>query len=70
VDFIVKDQDGRLTIIAVNRAKKTIKMRFSGEGVTGSHVSVHSENRTLHVSRDAFTDTFEPYAVHIYMIGR
>jgi len=70
VDFIVKDQDGKLAIIAVNRAKKTIKMRFAGAGITGSQVSVYGENRTLPVKGDAFTDTFEPYAVHIYVLGQ
>ncbi len=69
VDFVVKDQDGKLTIIAVNRAKKTIKIRFSGPGVTGSRVGVHNENRTVPVTGDAFTDAFEPYAVHIYVVG-
>jgi len=70
VDFIVKDQGGKLAVIAVNRAKKTIRMRFAGAGITGSEVSVHNENRTVRVTGDAFTDVFEPYAVHIYMIGR
>ncbi len=69
VDFIVKDQGGKLTVIAVNRAKKTIKMRFAGPGITGKQIAVHGENRTLPVTRNAFTDVFEPYAVHIYMIG-
>ena len=70
VDFIVKDQGGKLAVIAVNRAKKTIKMRFAGPGITGPEVSVHNENRTVPVTGDAFTDVFAPYAVHIYMIGR
>jgi len=69
VDFIVKDRGGKLAVIAVNRAKKTIKMRFAGPGITGSEVSVHNENRTVPVSGDAFTDVFAPYAVHIYMVG-
>lgn len=70
VDFIVKDRGDALAVIAVNRAKKTIKMRFAGVGITGSEVSVHNENRTVRVTGDAFTDVFDPYAVHIYMIGR
>ncbi len=69
VDFIVKDNAGKLTVIAANRAKRTIKMRFAGPGITGSQITVHSENRTVPVKGGAFTDTFGPYAVHIYMIG-
>gem|GEM_PF-1335349 len=70
VDFIVKDVDGEVVMIAVNRAKKRIGMSFAGPGVTGARVEVHGENRTLPAKDNAFTDTFEPYAVHIYMLGR
>ena len=69
VDFIVKEADGKLTLIAVNRAKRTIKMRFCGVGIAGTRVTVHGENRTVPVTRSSFTDTFAPYAVHIYALG-
>lgn len=70
VDFIVKDVGGKFVMIAVNRAKKAITIRFAGPGVTGAKVEVHGEGRTLPVKDFAFTDTFAPYAVHIYMLGR
>ncbi len=70
VDFIAKDVDGQFVLIAVNRAKKTFNIRFAGPGINGSRVEVHNENRTLPAEDFSFADTFEPYAVHIYMLGR
>lgn len=70
VDFIVKDVDGKFVMIAVNRANKRVRISLAGPGVTGTKVEVHNENRTLPVSDNSFTDTFEPYAVHVYMLGR
>ena len=70
VDFIVKDVDGKFVMIAVNRAKKTVRLHLAGPGISCTEVDVYGEDRTLPVSDFSFNDVFEPYAVHIYMLGR
>ncbi|HVU50930.1 MAG TPA: hypothetical protein VHL80_09610 [Polyangia bacterium] len=56
-------------LIVVNKGTATVTqtMRFSGLPTGTTFLTVYGEgNRTVSVSNNQFTDTFAPYAVHIY----
>jgi hypothetical protein len=56
---------GQLFVIACNTVPKTVSARVDVPGVTGQ-MQVVSESRQLSASDGRLTDTFAPYATHIY----
>ena len=57
--------NGQLFVIACNTAPKTVAARVNIPGATGQ-VRVVSESRQLPASDGRLTDSFAPYATHIY----
>jgi hypothetical protein len=57
--------NGQLFVIACNATPKTVAARVNTPGVT-AQVQVVSESRQLPASDGRLTDTFGPYATHIY----
>ncbi|WP_391574829.1 S-layer homology domain-containing protein [Cohnella sp.] len=66
---MVKSYEGNTYIIAVNNSKETQQASFGAQQLSGLPVQVWNEGRTLNWNNDQFSDTFAPYAVHIYEIG-
>jgi len=68
---MAKEYGGKLYVFAVNRNISTAaSVRFDLSQFAPGAVSVYGENRTITPSGSSFSDTFQPYAVHIYEIGR
>ncbi|MCX7706222.1 MAG: discoidin domain-containing protein [bacterium] len=53
-------------IIAANDSPQKSTARFSLKGKNIKILNVVSENRSLTLQKNCFTDTFEPFGVHIY----
>jgi hypothetical protein len=68
---VMKKHDGRLYVFAVRMDNAAAKGTFQIGGLQGD-VAIHAlgENRTLTSHNGRFEDTFAPYAVHLYQIGR
>ena len=58
---------GALYLIAVNSGYTTTQATFKVPALDGRTLSVMGESRRLASSGDAFTDSFAPLAVHIYI---
>jgi hypothetical protein len=63
----VKLVDGRGYIIAYNATNTTTSATFRWNTAPGT-VSVNAERRSLGVSTNSFTDSFGPFAAHVYVI--
>ena len=64
----VKVVNGRGYVFAYNAASSTQSATFTWNAAPGT-VTVNGENRTLGASGSSFTDSFGPYAAHVYVIG-
>ena len=64
----VKLVDGHGYVIAYNSTNTTTSATFRWNTVPGT-VSVNAERRTLGVSSNSFTDSFGPFAAHVYVIA-
>jgi len=64
VEFLCKEHDGSLYLLAAKRESRAAKVRFSG--VPDGQVAVLFEKRSLRSRDNAFSDRFEPNDVHIY----
>jgi len=73
IDAMAKTHEGQLYVFAVNYDERLAgtKATIAVDGLpAGTKVEVIDENRTVIASEGAFTDTFEPLAVHVYRISR
>lgn len=74
VDTMVREFDNDIYIFAVRLSEilesnnPAISVSFTIKGYTNSTVKVFDENRQIPLSQGAFTDTFNPNDVHIYII--
>ena len=70
--MLVKATDNGTYILVENKTNKqlgNVGFKFlSGESVKAKAVEVMFEDRTLHVTKQTFVDSFAPYDVHIYRI--
>ena len=70
VDLMAKTYDGSTYLFAVGMRKGETAATFTVKNKKGQQtVEVLGENRTLSAKDGAFTDRFQPYAVHLYRIG-
>jgi hypothetical protein len=73
LDLLTRQTGADLYLFAVNydeRSRETVaKIQLEGLAA-GTAVNVVDENRQLQAQEGAFTDTFAPLAVHIYLIER
>jgi hypothetical protein len=72
LEFVLKEGRDAWYLIAANTDTKAKNVTFSQKEKTISDrpVEVFSEYRSLKMAGGAFTDSFEPYAVHIYKISK
>jgi hypothetical protein len=69
VDIMVKKHGGATYLFAVGMRNAATTGTFAVQGlVRNATVTVIGEDRTLPIHNGQFTDTFAPYAVHIYQI--
>jgi hypothetical protein len=64
----VKVVDGRGYVFAYNATNSSQSATFTWNSAPGT-VTVNAENRTLGASSNSFTDTFGPFAAHVYVLG-
>ena len=65
ISTLLKDREGRSYLLAANSAEARVLARFSAP--TPARIEVPFEDRTVAGGPDGFTDTFDPYAVHVYV---
>ena len=56
-------------VIALNLSVTRTSQRISLTGITLTSATVVDENRTVTVTNGVVTDTFGPYAVHVYQFA-
>ncbi|NIA28425.1 MAG: hypothetical protein GWP06_00760 [Actinobacteria bacterium] len=67
VEIIAKKADNSVYLLSANADKNPVKITLSG--LTGfSRVDVLNENRNVPIRSGGFTDSFEPFAVHVYKL--
>ena len=54
-------------IIAVNTENRTLKAEFTVKPAIGTKLFIGGENRAVSVEKKRFSDTFAPYAAHVYL---
>jgi hypothetical protein len=64
----VKVLNGKGYVFAYNAANSSQSATFTWNTAPGT-VTVNAENRTLGASSSSFSDTFAPFAAHVYVIG-
>jgi isocitrate dehydrogenase len=71
--LIARESGGELYLFAVNydeRAKPAQATIRVASLPAGASITVVDENRTIKATQGAFTDAFEPLAVHIYRVAQ
>ncbi len=67
VDILVKEFEGETYLFAVAMRRKKARATFMVKGFEGEgEVEVLDEDRSIPMRNGVFSDTFEPYAVHLY----
>jgi len=66
---MVKSYNGNQYLIAVNNSNEVQQATFTSEQSSGAPIRVWSEQRSINWNGNQFSDSFAPYAVHIYEIG-
>lgn len=67
---IRKDYEGKSYVIAVNVTRQAVKPTITVENATAKFAEVWKEGRTIALQNGAIADTFEPLAVHVYVLGK
>lgn len=71
MEFLARETPGALYILACKRQGNAIEARFSGLPANISHGKVMYEaERIVSVDHGTFTDSFGPFAVHVYRFAR
>ena len=68
INWIQKEYNGVIYLIAVNSAESTVKARFGNIPSKASGVQVMFEDRKIILTNGSFVDTFNKIDVHIYKI--
>lgn len=69
IDILVKRHEGATYVFAVGMRNGATVGRFAVRGLVGAaNAEVLGENRKLEVRDGKFSDTFQPYDVHLYRI--
>jgi hypothetical protein len=71
VDFMTKQHEGKTYLFAVEMRSLKTGVTFKVPGLAGGQkVEVLGEDRTIASGDGEFTDTFVPWEVHLYRIGK
>jgi hypothetical protein len=67
IEYLAREADGYLYILAAKRQGDTVQVQFSGlpKGISEGEV-LYEPPRTVAVSNGEFTDWFAPHDVHVY----
>jgi hypothetical protein len=65
----VKVVGGTGYLFAYNATREPVRAVFGWSTTAPARVIVHAENRALAASGGRFSDTFEPYEAHVYVIS-
>jgi hypothetical protein len=68
VEVLLKKVDGEIFVFAANADRNPVKVTLAGLPAALS-LDVFNENRSVAMNAGAFTDTFEPFAVHVYRMA-
>jgi hypothetical protein len=61
--------NGKTYLVVLNMSsQKLTKQKLTLAGIAGAKATVQGEKRTVRIARSAITDSFAPYAVHIYVV--
>ena len=69
LSMMARRWEGADYLFAVSESPRPLRADFTLPGVTGERATVLGEQRTVAVSGGRFTDTFAPYAVHLYTLA-
>jgi hypothetical protein len=69
VNVGVRQLNDALYVIAVNTSAEKVDAKISVKDLRGRGLTVLGEARTVSATDDTFSDTFEPLAVHVYVVG-
>lgn len=70
LDVSVRHTHDATWIIAVNASAQPISAKFATPVTNASNAAVIFEARNISVKDASFTDTFEPFAVHVYRFAK
>lgn len=70
IDFVVKRNANYTFLFAVNPTRVTTSARFTMADIVKGSAAVIGEGRSLALDASVFTDSFGPYAVHLYRISQ
>jgi len=79
IEWLAKSDPEKVVIFASNFSETSlgnVTLKLASSAGVGSRVEAYTENRTLPVSRgrkeepDSFTDSFNPYEVHVYILKK
>ncbi len=68
IQAIRKDYEGKVYVIAVNVTREAVTPAFKLQAVRAARATVWKEGRSVAVDDGTFSDTFEPLAVHVYVL--
>jgi hypothetical protein len=66
--LLSKIRGGDIFVIAVNSTEQAITARISGLPASPNTAALPFENRSIRLSNGTFTDSFNPWGVHIYKL--
>lgn len=67
VEYLARELDGRVYLLASRRESPTATVTFAGLPKTGKAEALF-ENRTIDIVNGTLTDSFDPNAVHVYRL--
>lgn len=70
VSVMLKHAGNRRVLLAVNRGAKPVEVIFESPEIKAGKVEVLHEQRSASAASGKLTDTFEPYAVHVYELAQ
>lgn len=68
VDFTTRELDGKAYLIAANKSGQSQKARWQGDLLRGKKAVTLFEDHPVQVDGDSLSDTFPPYAAHVYRL--
>jgi len=67
--LMVKELNGETYVFAVNRETKGCQAQITLDGAKPtSNIEVLFENRSIHLDGNGWTDSFQPFEVHVYRL--
>ncbi|MBA3273626.1 MAG: hypothetical protein H0T11_07115 [Chthoniobacterales bacterium] len=68
--MLKRSPEGRLILLAVNRAAKPVDVTIKLRDIEDADIAVLSEKRSVSIMSSGLRDHFDPYAVHVYEVKR